>query len=268
MKKEKQKMSPVSGSSEVTAILRAADDIIGSGGRTLLAKILKGSKEKKVLELELDQNPFYGFFRSEKTEEVMEKIDWMILHDYLDIQYSGKLPMIIFTEKGWLVARDVRADEFLREWDHWIAKGIPAVSMEYLKDRNRGMILVFLEKIKETGNRKYIPFLRQWDKIEYKKVRQAIQATIHHLEHGMRQDVFSAEIRSEELRHALEPQTPQPEWLKCWECGERFIFDVEEQMFFKMKGFVPPKRCPSCREKRWLWEHSIESEFLSDDDDL
>lgn len=32
---------------EINTILRAADDIIFSGGRTMLAKILKGSKDKK-----------------------------------------------------------------------------------------------------------------------------------------------------------------------------------------------------------------------------
>ena len=37
--------------SEIRAILRASDDIIAQGGRTLLAKILKGSKEKQLLEL-------------------------------------------------------------------------------------------------------------------------------------------------------------------------------------------------------------------------
>lgn len=34
---------------DILTILRAADEIIGEGGRTLLAKILKGSREKKVL---------------------------------------------------------------------------------------------------------------------------------------------------------------------------------------------------------------------------
>jgi hypothetical protein len=33
---------------EIRVILRAADDIIASGGRTLLAKILKGSREKII----------------------------------------------------------------------------------------------------------------------------------------------------------------------------------------------------------------------------
>lgn len=44
---------------EIDAILRAADDIIACGGRTLLAKILKGSKDKKLLQLKFDQNPGY-----------------------------------------------------------------------------------------------------------------------------------------------------------------------------------------------------------------
>ena len=35
---------------EIKAILRAADELIATGGRNLLAKILKGSKDKKVLE--------------------------------------------------------------------------------------------------------------------------------------------------------------------------------------------------------------------------
>jgi hypothetical protein len=265
MKKKKLTTKLNIEASEIKAILRAADDIIGSGGRTLLAKILKGSKEKKVLELKLDQNPSYGFFRSNKMDEVMEKIDGMIIHDYLDIQISGKLPMIIFTEKGWLIARDIRVDELLREWDHWILKGTPVVSMEYLKDRNRGMILLFLEKIKETGDPKYIPLLQQWFEIDYKKVRQAIQATIFHLEkHEQKTNMSSAKVRNEEHQRALEPQPLQPDWLKCWECGDRFIFEVEEQLFYKMKGFVLPKRCPSCRGKRWMREHSIEK-MLDDD---
>ena len=39
---------------EIRKILRAADELISTGGRNLLVKILKGSKDKKVLEYELD----------------------------------------------------------------------------------------------------------------------------------------------------------------------------------------------------------------------
>ena len=41
---------------EIKAILRAADELIASGGRNMLAKILKGSKDKKVLEHDLRSN--------------------------------------------------------------------------------------------------------------------------------------------------------------------------------------------------------------------
>jgi len=48
---------------EIKTILRGADDLIMSGGRAMLAKILAGSKEKKLLELELDHIPVYGVFK-------------------------------------------------------------------------------------------------------------------------------------------------------------------------------------------------------------
>jgi superfamily II DNA helicase RecQ len=170
---------------EIYAILRAADELIMAGGRTLLAKILKGSREKKVLELELDKSPAYGFFRSEKKEEVMAKIDWMINHGFLDIEYSGKLPMVVFTDRGWHIERDRRADEFLREWDDWLSRGKSAPDMEYLKDRNRGMIFLLLDKIAETGNEKYIPYLEAWQKIDFKKVKARIQSVIDSLKESV-----------------------------------------------------------------------------------
>ena len=74
---------------EIRVILRAADSIIAEGGRTLLSKILKGSKEKKLLELGLNLNPSYGFFHLLSMDEVLDKIDWMIQHDFLEIQLSG-----------------------------------------------------------------------------------------------------------------------------------------------------------------------------------
>ena len=45
---------------ETAAILRGADDLIMSGGRSLLAKVLKGSRDKKLLSLELDKSPVSG----------------------------------------------------------------------------------------------------------------------------------------------------------------------------------------------------------------
>ncbi len=39
--------------------------------------------------------------------------------------------------------------------------------------------------------------------------------------------------------------------LICEDCGEEFVFSVEEQEFYDSKGFEnEPKRCKSCRQKR------------------
>ncbi|MCD8509454.1 MAG: superfamily II DNA helicase, partial [Bacillus sp. (in: Bacteria)] len=121
---------------EIKVILRAADEIIARGGRTLLAKILKGSKEKRVLELELDRSPVYGYFKSEKLDEIIQKIDWMIDYDFLDIEYFRKLPMIVFTERGWQIEADQYTDELLNEWREWLKQGKQSPDMTNLKDRN------------------------------------------------------------------------------------------------------------------------------------
>jgi len=54
--------------------------------------------------------------------------------------------------------------------------------MNYLKDRNRGLITLFLQKIKQIGDPKYIPLLQKWEPIEYKKVRIMILEVIEHLQ--------------------------------------------------------------------------------------
>lgn len=236
---------------DIGAILRAADEIIGQGGRTLLAKILKGSREKKVLQLGLDMCPVYGCFHSDKLEDIINKINWMIDYDFLDIEYSGKLPMIIFTELGWRIESDQRADEFLSEWNQWLAQGRPCPDMSYLKDRNREMIFLFLEKLRETRDRRYIPYLKEWEKTDYKKVRAEIRATIKVLESNESMDCQSVSKKRESIKEALEGSAPQDILLKCWECGERFTFTVGEQQFYKQKGFVHPKRCEECREQRY-----------------
>jgi hypothetical protein len=256
---KKAKLNVQLSEAEIRVILRAADDIIAQGGRTLLSKILKGSKEKKLLELGLNLNPSYGFFNLLSMDEVLAKIDWMLLHDFLEIQFSGKLPMIVFTDKGWAIERDQYTEEFIRLLDQWIATGFVAVDkdMQYLKDRNRGMMQLFLQKIQASGNKAYIPYLQAWEIIEYKKMKQAIREVIKSLKAG-NQSTERLTNEQNDLKRLLQISPMEAERLKCWECGDRFIFEVEEQLFFKIKGFAPPKRCPSCREKKWLREMGIE----------
>ncbi|TCP28767.1 RQC domain-containing protein [Scopulibacillus darangshiensis] len=162
---------------EIKAILRGADEMILTGGRRLLAKVLKGSKEKKVLELKLNQSPVYGYYKSLKLEDVMARIDWMIKSGYLTTDYDYRLPLLIYTDKGWEIERDTYSDELFKE----LKAAAEREEYDYvsqLKDRNRGMILLLIEKIRMSEDRSLIPILKYWQTLDYKKVRQAIQEVI------------------------------------------------------------------------------------------
>lgn len=38
--------------------------------------------------------------------------------------------------------------------------------------------------------------------------------------------------------------------ITCSDCGQSFVFTDREQAFFQEKGFNPPKRCKTCRDKK------------------
>jgi superfamily II DNA helicase RecQ len=166
---------------EILAILRGADDLIMRGGRSLLAKVLKGSQAKRVLELELDASPVYGYHRHLTLDEILTRIDWIILEGYLTLQYDYRLPLLVYTEKGWAIERETRAEELLRGFETLLESSQGAYDMTYLKDRNRGMILLLLDKVAATGDSKYIPLLKAWAAVDYKKVRARIREVIEQL---------------------------------------------------------------------------------------
>jgi len=163
---------------EIVAILRGADELIMTGGRSLLSKILKGSREKRVLELELTECPVYGYYKHLTLAKILVRIDWVIINGYLQIQYDSRLPLLQYSPKGWEIERETFAEELLKGFDEMIAGTSEHFDMNYLKDRNRGMILLLLDKVRETGDRKYIPLLQAWEKIDYKKVQKRIRHAI------------------------------------------------------------------------------------------
>lgn len=165
---------------EIKVILRAADELIATGGRNMLAKILKGSKDKKVLEHGLNQCPVYGYYQPYTLQQITYRIDWMIRRGYLEIEYQDRLPMLVFSEMGWEIERETYAEELLQKL-HSLLEGNDFSYVQELKDRNRGMILLLIEKIQQTGNARFIPLLKAWKAIEYKKVQSAIQQAMDHL---------------------------------------------------------------------------------------
>jgi len=165
---------------EIKVILRAADELIANGGRTMLSKILKGSKDKKLLKHSLEQSPVYGSFGHLTLSEISHRIDFVIENGYLETEYYNELPVIVYTEKGWEIERETYAEELLQKLTELLG-GSDFSFVAELKDRNRGMILLLIDKISKTNNPEFIPLLRAWQFIEYRKVRDAIQGVINSL---------------------------------------------------------------------------------------
>jgi len=163
---------------EIQVVLRAADDLIMRGGRTLLVKILRGSRAKEVLSRSLVQSPAYGFYKERTDDEVLARVDWLIRKGYLAIEYDGRLPLLIYTQAGWEIERETISDELLRDLDQTLKGGQQPIDMSHLKDRNREMIWRLLDKIEASGDPRYIPALEAWELIDYKKVRQRIRQVI------------------------------------------------------------------------------------------
>jgi hypothetical protein len=166
---------------DLHAVLRGADDLIAQGGRTLLKRLLRGSKNKDILARGLESSPVYGYFKELSDEETLARIDWTILNGYLHVEHFDRLPLLVYTQKGWEIERENYVDELLAGFDKLIQEG-PPFDMEHLKDRDRPMILRLLDKIEATGDRRYVPLLVAWKKIDYKKVQIRIRKVIRRLE--------------------------------------------------------------------------------------
>ena len=163
---------------DVFAILRAADELIGKGGRNMLVKILKGSKEKRLLELGLDACPSYGYYSGLKAEEISHRVDWMILACYLTIQYDYRLPMLVFTEKGWELEKLNYASEVFEDVLTAARKNDESIIERLREHTNRQVVTIVLEKIRDEGTGVFIPLLEKWKAIEVKKVKAMINAAI------------------------------------------------------------------------------------------
>jgi hypothetical protein len=169
---------------DLVAILRGADDLIMRGGRSILAKLLKGSRERRLLELGLDKSPAYGYFKGLPVEDVMARIDWTIQSGYLTLEYDYRLPLLVYTDRGWEIEKETYAAELLQGFDRILDSGTTTFDMEYLKDRDRAMILRLLDMVEATRDPEYIPLLRAWQQLDYRKVRERIQGVIESLLRG------------------------------------------------------------------------------------
>lgn len=163
---------------EIRTILRGADDLIMSGGRTLLARILKGSREKKILELELDHSPAYGAFRDLAIEDITARIDWLIVNDYLGIEYDYRLPLLVYRPRGWAIERETYTTELMKHINKWLNNPATTPDIDWLNNKNREVLFLLLDRIEASQNPKYLPVLKVWVSDTSQRLARRIHAVI------------------------------------------------------------------------------------------
>lgn len=158
---------------DIRMILRGTDELISTGGRSMLAKILKGSKDKKIFEYKLNECPAYGYYQDMKLDDISKCIDWMIKKDYLRIEYDYRLPLLVFSEKGWQIEKETFAQEIYQRMCLDVKENKARVIFE-MKEVNRQVVMRVLDKIEKDGTEEFLPYLEAWKMLEVKKVAARI----------------------------------------------------------------------------------------------
>lgn len=162
---------------EIIAILRGAGSVSAAGGRSLLAKLLKGSREKAVYEHGLDANPVFGYYQELSEDEILSRIDWLIDRGYLALDHEGRRPLLVLTPRGREIERQAVAVELMDDFDELLEQG-PPYDLTFLVEGDRELIPLLLDKVAQSRDPKYIPLLEAWSVLEFKKVRNRIQQVI------------------------------------------------------------------------------------------
>ena len=158
---------------DIRMVLRGADELISTGGRSMLAKILKGSKDKTIFKYKLNECPAYGYYQDMKLDDISKCIDWMIKEDYLRIEYDYRLPLLVFSEKGWQIEKETFAQELYQRMCLDVEEKKARVLFE-MKEVNRQVVMCVLDKIEKEGTEEFLPYLEAWKMLEVKKVAARI----------------------------------------------------------------------------------------------
>lgn len=68
-------------------------------GKTMIAQVLTGSRNKKVVEFGFDKLTTYGIMRNRNAKEVSDFIEFIISENHLGVE-NGQFPIIYVTESG------------------------------------------------------------------------------------------------------------------------------------------------------------------------
>jgi hypothetical protein len=167
-----EKLAPTSEEREW--ILRGASEIAAKGGRSQLALLLKGSKDKKLLKHGLNRSDAYGKLSILTIEEIENRVDHLIRQGQLRVEFFGDLPLIILTDGAW---EEVRPWSNAQEWRRAATAPDRELSDVLLQWRNRPRSeqLHLLEAAATLDPGSALRILRAWHSGAGKEMRARIE---------------------------------------------------------------------------------------------
>ena len=171
-------------SGELAIILHGADSVVHRGGRSQLVKLLKGSRDKRVLELGLDADGSYGALSHLTLDEIARRVDWAIEKGYLDYYYEWRQPLLMFTERGWELERPVAIESLFEQFCRDVDEGengeenreVPVLGlMAEEKHAQRAAVqLDVIELIAQRCDERCLEHLESWSGKATKRIRKKL----------------------------------------------------------------------------------------------
>jgi hypothetical protein len=147
---------------ELRAIVRGADALVMRAGRTLLARILRGSRAQEVLERGWQRLPVYGSLAGLSIRAIRDRIDWAIAHGFLQIERDRGAPLLCLGPAGWELDRAIFVEEILDDFAGKAAEPYQLGDYMYLQEINPEILVQVLDEIRRRDAHDYAPVLRAW----------------------------------------------------------------------------------------------------------
>jgi hypothetical protein len=143
------------------------------GGRTQLALLLKGSRNKDLLKHRLQEAPAYGKLSLLTIPEIENRIDQAIREGYVDLTRQGDFPLIVLTPEGWADVQPWAYREEVRHAGMADGRTLKQIVATW-KNRPRDQ-QVLLEAFRSLPAEQARPILEAWHGASGKEMRARIE---------------------------------------------------------------------------------------------
>lgn len=168
-------------------ILETADAMVYEAGRSTLVLALRGSRNKKLDQFQVETLPGFGCYRGVPEADVLARVDQLIHEGLLRIESRDGFPLLGFTPRGLELAEGWTAERWLEQLREHVADPdpfLPTFTHARLPSRNQRTLRRLLDALELEVDPSWLPLLKSWCGVEVKKVRARLLPLIERLESG------------------------------------------------------------------------------------